>query len=49
MSKRIICDFCEETINGQPKITSTEKDGRKLDFCSTTCFIDFTRDVAAAT
>ncbi|AYR01547.1 hypothetical protein PP639_gp047 [Arthrobacter phage Seahorse] len=41
MSARTICDFCEEPIKGKPKITSTEKsDGQKLDFCSTTCFID---------
>ncbi|WNT44939.1 hypothetical protein SEA_ABBYDAISY_44 [Arthrobacter phage AbbyDaisy] len=40
MSARTVCDFCEETIKGKPKITSTENDGRKLDFCSTTCFID---------
>ena len=41
MSQRILCDVCEEAITGKPKITSTEKDGRKLDFCSAACFIDY--------
>lgn len=40
MSQCTVCDFCHEVIPGKPKITSTEKDGQKLDFCSTTCFID---------
>lgn len=44
MSKRTVCDFCGEPIKGQPKITSTENDGKKLDFCTTTCFIDFTHN-----
>lgn len=45
MSQRIVCDFCEEAIQGKPKITSTENDsGKKLDFCSTTCFIDHVND-----
>lgn len=48
MSTRTVCDFCEEDINGKPKITSTEKGGRKLDFCTTTCFIDFTGGTAAS-
>jgi len=40
MSAKIVCDFCGEDIQGTPLITSTEKDGQKLDFCSTPCFID---------
>lgn len=44
MSTRVVCDFCYEAINGKPKVTSTEKDGQKLDFCTTTCFMDFTRE-----
>ncbi|WP_162242792.1 hypothetical protein [Arthrobacter sp. Leaf141] len=42
MSKKLVCDFCEKAIEGTPKIMSTENDGAKLDFCTTTCFIDYT-------
>lgn len=42
MSQRTVCDFCEEAINGKPKITSTENDGTKLDFCTTKCFVSHT-------
>ncbi|AOY72065.1 hypothetical protein ARZXY2_2535 [Arthrobacter sp. ZXY-2] len=47
MSQKTVCDFCDEAINGKPKITSTEHDGTKLDFCTTTCFIDYTNGKGA--
>lgn len=48
MSIRTVCDFCEEAINGTPKVSSTEADGQKLDFCTTTCFMNFTRGTGAS-
>lgn len=47
MSKRTVCDVCGDTIDGTPKITSTENDGTNLDFCSTGCFMEFTRSSGA--
>lgn len=41
MSTKTVCDFCEEPIVGKAKVTAEELDGRILDFCSTTCLIDF--------
>ncbi|GGH93871.1 hypothetical protein ACFFGR_09380 [Arthrobacter liuii] len=43
MSTKLVCDFCDEAISGDIKITSTENDGTKLDFCSSTCFIDYAK------
>ncbi|MDJ0322138.1 hypothetical protein [Pseudarthrobacter sp. PS3-L1] len=48
MSTKIVCDFCEEVIDGEIKIKSTESDGTKLDFCTTTCFIDYANQKATA-